>query len=133
MKKREKIVLITSVSIVALVAVVVVSIVLILPKGLLSAVILPMDDPRDHLETVAWRHDLEPLQKNFGRGIKGMKKCYWKSAKPGDRYPNYWCAGFIVLNQAEFEKLKTEYSWEETRAGETGGRFFCLMPQCSDK
>jgi len=114
MKKWKKIVLITGGAIVALVAAIIVFIVLVFPKGFLSSMLLPMNDSRGHLETVACRHDLKPLQTDF-ENIKGMKKVYWKTDTVGGPLPGSYdyYVGFIVLDQTEFEKLKTEYSWEK--------------------
>jgi len=116
MKKWKKISIITGAIILALIAVIVVVALLIFPKGFWTGQ-SAMHDTRDQLEQVAWRHDLKPLQSRFDN-IKGMEKCYWKADTIGsvDFGPtNYYIKGFIVLDQAGFEKLKDEYSWEKIK------------------
>jgi len=109
MKRWKKIVLIVGLSIIALAVAISLIALLILPKDFMASMFLSQSDPRDHLEKIAWDHDLKPLQKDFGHAIKGMKKCYWKGGLIGGR--TYYYAGFIVLDPVEFENLTSEYTW----------------------
>lgn len=71
---------------------------------------------RSDLANLNYRTDVEPLKNHFPY-LNEVTQAFWKSGRYGDSLigpSDVWLKGFVLLNNTDFDNLKSQYEWHKT-------------------